>query len=284
MHRGYIKLWRKTVDSAVFKDEGLLKVWIWCLMKATHKPITVSFKTGRTVQTVDLQPGQFVFGRDSAAVELGMKPSTVRNRIQRLCVFGNVDSKADSKFTVITICNWDTYANTEMDGGQQSGHCEDSERTVRGHIQEQRRTKKHNKKPSLSRKLRFTDEDLETASWMFDRIKDLDPTAKSENLNKWADVIRLIRERDKRTDGEIRALFGWATDDSFWRTNILCPAKLRKQWTQLTVKMNNGEPKSPHRPADVPPPQHPHQDDEGNWVYADGQPYIHGEDYVPRAK
>ena len=34
---GWIKLHRKLLTSNVFDNEKLLKVWIWCLMKATHK-------------------------------------------------------------------------------------------------------------------------------------------------------------------------------------------------------------------------------------------------------
>lgn len=34
---GWIKLHRKLISSNVFDNEKVLKVWIWCLMKATHK-------------------------------------------------------------------------------------------------------------------------------------------------------------------------------------------------------------------------------------------------------
>lgn len=78
--------------------------------------------------------------------------------------------------------------------------------------------------------------DLVTAEWMYQQILTLNPTHKKPNIEKWADEIRLIRERDGRSDEEIRTLFAWANNDPFWRTNILSPATLRKQWDKLVIK------------------------------------------------
>lgn len=33
----YIKLFRKLLNSPIFENEKALKIWIWCLLKATHK-------------------------------------------------------------------------------------------------------------------------------------------------------------------------------------------------------------------------------------------------------
>lgn len=87
---------------------------------------------------------------------------------------------------------------------------------------------------SLSQSL-FSEQDSQTAPWMFNLILAMHPGYKSPNLDKWADDIRLIRERDNRTDSEIRDLFRSANSDSFWRKNILSPQTLRKQWDKLTI-------------------------------------------------
>ena len=36
-NKSYIKLFRKLLESPIFENEIALKVWIWCLLKATHK-------------------------------------------------------------------------------------------------------------------------------------------------------------------------------------------------------------------------------------------------------
>ena len=109
MNRGYIKLYRKTLESRAFQSEGLLKVWIWCLLKATHKEVWVPIKIGRGLTEVHLLPGQFIFGRESAAKKLKMKPSTVWKRIVKLKKLGNLNIQSNRQYSIITIVNWDTY-------------------------------------------------------------------------------------------------------------------------------------------------------------------------------
>jgi len=65
--------------SRVFQNEGLFKIWMWCLLKANHKGQWIIIKTGRGTTEVWIEPGQFIFGRLTAAKELKMKPSTVNH-------------------------------------------------------------------------------------------------------------------------------------------------------------------------------------------------------------
>lgn len=90
---------------------------------------------------------------------------------------------------------------------------------------------------SLSQK--HTDADRMVAEYILSLIQNLYPEFKIPNLEKWADEIRLMRERDKRSHDQIKIVFRWANNDPFWRTNILSPMKLRKQWDQLVIKMNS---------------------------------------------
>ena len=80
------------------------------------------------------------------------------------------------------------------------------------------------------------DEDERCARWLFDLVKQTVSGAKEPSFGAWADVVRLMRERDGRTHREICELFQWAHSDSFWCTNILCPKTLRDKWTRLTAQ------------------------------------------------
>ncbi|MEE9118191.1 MAG: hypothetical protein V3U02_06325 [Calditrichia bacterium] len=93
------------------------------------------------------------------------------------------------------------------------------------------------KKPK-NNKHNFSQQDLETAQWVFHKIQQINPNHREPSFKNWANEIRKIREIDKHTDQEIRELFHWANQDDFWGTNILSPSKLRKQWDQLTIKKN----------------------------------------------
>lgn len=120
MDRGYVKLWRKITDSQIFRNEGLLKMWIWCLTKATHKKRWITVKTGRSETEVELLPGQFVFGRDSAAKELNMNPSTVWKRMQKLKKVQNLTIESNSNCSIVSIINWDTYQGDIPKGDSES--------------------------------------------------------------------------------------------------------------------------------------------------------------------
>ncbi|WP_300752192.1 YdaU family protein [Janthinobacterium sp.] len=85
-------------------------------------------------------------------------------------------------------------------------------------------------------KRRHTDDDEKCARWLFGRVLANNANAKQPNIAIWANEVRLLRERDKRTHAEICELFQWAQGDAFWRSNILSPAKLREKWDQLTMK------------------------------------------------
>jgi hypothetical protein len=59
-----------------------------------------------------------------------------------------------------------------------------------------------------------------------------------------------MRTSDGRTNDEIRQVFQWANADHFWKTNILSPRKLRKQFSQVKLKMQ-AENERPHRNGDA---------------------------------
>ena len=142
MHRGYVKLWRRSIDSRVFKNPDLLKVWIWCLMRANHKSTWVEMKTGKSKIEVKVEPGQFVFGRKSAAKELGMPESSVRNRMVKLKNMRNVDIKEDRQYSIVSIVNWVSY----QDEINKKDIKEDRQRTGKGQAKDTDKNVKNEKK------------------------------------------------------------------------------------------------------------------------------------------
>lgn len=95
---------------------------------------------------------------------------------------------------------------------------------------------KATEKAAKPKKHHGTEDDHKAVRWMFERIREVDATAKEPNWDVWANDMRLMREQDGRTHREACELFGWANKDGFWRDNILSPAKLREKWQQLSLK------------------------------------------------
>jgi hypothetical protein len=65
-----------------------------------------------------------------------------------------------------------------------------------------------------------------------------DKPPSDKTLASWSDTIRLMIEQDRRTHSMIWRLFAWSATDDFWRTNILSPSSLRKNWGRLAAKYN----------------------------------------------
>ena len=117
MDRGWFKWWRKTTESAVFQSTtpDLIKVWDWCLSRANHSERWVSIPVGRGSTEVRLQPGQFVYGRHSAARLIpGLSARQVDRRIKKLELLECITVKAGTHYSVVSICHWETY----QDDGQ----------------------------------------------------------------------------------------------------------------------------------------------------------------------
>ena len=98
-------------------------------MKGNHEETWVPVKTGRGETQVHVLPGQFIFGRKTAAKELNMDTSNVRNRMKKLKTIGNVDMQPDTHYTIVTIINWGSYQVKEEKKDRQV----DTQRTPKGH-------------------------------------------------------------------------------------------------------------------------------------------------------
>ncbi len=102
---GYIKLHRKILDNGIFENAELLKVFVWCILKANSAPAVVY---GRKVKV-----GQFVTGRVTAAEELRLRPSTVYDRMNKLKQLRYIKIDSNNKNSLITVINYKTYQGTE---------------------------------------------------------------------------------------------------------------------------------------------------------------------------
>lgn len=85
-------------------------------MKATHDPM----KAIVGYQEVNLEPGQFIFGRRKAAEEIGLSEREIRTCIDSLNTRQNLTIKATNKFSIISIMNWGTYQNSNFPNDPQS--------------------------------------------------------------------------------------------------------------------------------------------------------------------
>ena len=121
---GWLKLHRSSLDSRVFTDDWLWRLWCWCLMRALWKR---GWQLG-----CELHPGQFVTGREAAAERLGVSGSKWYRGMQKLQEFGQIELRANSRFTVVTICNWQVYQQEDPPQRTASEQPPNNKRTTSG--------------------------------------------------------------------------------------------------------------------------------------------------------
>jgi hypothetical protein len=108
---GFILLSRSLLDSEVFASQKMLKIWVWCLLKANYKDKFVPIKVGKGETTVEVKRGSFLFGRFKAEEEIDIDGSTIYRILRKLESLGNIEIKASNQYSVVSICNYDSYQN-----------------------------------------------------------------------------------------------------------------------------------------------------------------------------
>ena len=104
--QGFIKLHRRLLESEAFEDPRLLKTWLWILCRANFKPVILNDGT-------QLKTGEFATSYNRAAVALNCTPNTVRAHFQRLSKMGQIYTRSNTRFTVVSVCNYRSYQHTD---------------------------------------------------------------------------------------------------------------------------------------------------------------------------
>lgn len=101
----WVKLYRKLLQSPIFENEKALKIWIWCLLKASYKDREQLVG----LQVVNLKSGQFIFGRKKASEELRMTESIIYKYIKLLEDLQMISIESNNKFSIVTVEKWEDY-------------------------------------------------------------------------------------------------------------------------------------------------------------------------------
>ena len=106
---GWIKLHRKLIDSKVFANPNILKIWIFFLVKANFKKVFVPVSCGTGITTVTLEKGQFLFGRNKAEKKLKINRNTIYKNMKKMEKDGLISIKSNNHYSIVTICNYEQY-------------------------------------------------------------------------------------------------------------------------------------------------------------------------------
>lgn len=237
------------MNSPVWQDPLYLKLWMYCLMKATHTERDQLVGN----QMIKLLPGQFVTGRIALADDLnkGMKAdikvsnSTWWRYLNNLEKWQMLNIKKTNKYSVISIVKWSEYQQDEQ-------QVNNKRTTDEQQLNTNKNVKNVKNEKKYSRKRVYDESSLyyRLSVFFYEQIKRNNPNHKEPNYQTWSDDIRKMIELDKRTDEQVRYLMQWVQEDDFEMANVLSPRKLRERFDQLVIKVKQTKKKQKPKSID----------------------------------
>ena len=100
-YEGWVRLWRKSIDSEVFQKAELWRLWTYLMMRANYEERQLS---GRTVK-----PGQLIISNVTLAERFGCDQSTIQRRMKKLEGMGNISMHPAKPGMIVTLLTWPTY-------------------------------------------------------------------------------------------------------------------------------------------------------------------------------
>ena len=113
---GWTKAWRRLLRWPFFRNPKVAHFWEYCRLKASHARcrVTVGYVE------VELEPGQFIFGRKVACQETGLSARTLRCALAALIRSKSLKTTIHPTrhFSVITVLNWEAWQGNGPGEGQ----------------------------------------------------------------------------------------------------------------------------------------------------------------------
>lgn len=251
--QGWIKLHRCLMSKPIWTESTPEQktILITLLMMANHQGREWEFQGQR--YTAD--PGQFVTSLESIATKCGkgITIQNVRTALKRFEKYEFLTNESTNKNRLITIVNWVIYQSSEDEPNKQTNtQLTSNQQATNKQLTTNKNVKNVKNERSNTSRQKYEPSDMELAKLLFTYIQDNgDREVKEPNFDKWANEIRLIRERDGKTHEQIKKAIDWSQNHSFWRTVILSPGKLRSQYTQLSMRAKEESGNNKQKPTNA---------------------------------
>ncbi|MGE6721073.1 hypothetical protein ACQKGD_27630 [Peribacillus frigoritolerans] len=241
MQNGWFKLYRDLLEKPLWVQSTPEQktVLITLLSMANHQEKEWEWKG----TSYKVAPGQFVTSLESIAEKCGKGISiqNVRTALKRFEKYEFLTNESTNKNRLVTIVNWGFYQGNSDDlTNQLTGNQQAVNKQLTTNKNEKKDKNEKNNNTSCPKQAYDENSSFYKLSFLFfEKIKMNNPAFKEPNFQKWSNDIRLMIERDNRTPEQIKYLINWCQNDNFWKSNILSPAKLRKQFDQLIIRVKS---------------------------------------------
>ena len=202
-NKGWICLHRKMIDWEWFSKPEMVQLFIFLLLRASVKEAKW--------QGLVIKRGQLVTSVASISTATKLTAQKIRTCLQRLEDSGQIERKTTNRFTVITICNYESYQDKQDDEQQTNNkQITNKQQTNNKQITTY---KQYNNNNNIT-----IDSNIDPAEQEFERFWDIYDKKvgnKQKLLQKW----RKLKEDERKAIFETLPKYVAATPEKKYRLN-----------------------------------------------------------------
>lgn len=117
-NKGWVSIYRKILENPISSKPDYLSVWLHLLLMANHSETHFIWNNKKQI----ILPGQLLTGRKKLSKITGVAESQIYKILNYLELEHQIEQQKTTKFTIITIVNWDRYQGKEHQKEQQSNN------------------------------------------------------------------------------------------------------------------------------------------------------------------
>jgi hypothetical protein len=241
-NQGWIKFHRKFINWEWYDDINTSRLFIHCLLKANHQD--------KKWRGITIKRGQFVTSLSKLAKESGLSLQQTRTSISKLKSTHDLTYTPTSKYTLITLDNFDKYQNSNTDSNTLTNtkitneqHSNNNQVTTNKNDKEYKEYKEYN---ISTPKIENFDDIHKLVVGFYEYQYEFYPQQLKEFKNKNGKlVLDSIKVIDKliRIDGytldDIKLALQSAVRDEFWKKQIISLRGLRNKAKNGNTKFDN---------------------------------------------
>jgi len=237
---GWVKLHRSIKDNWVWKDKPFSKgqAWLDILMECNHKPGKVNIG----LSVIPVERGQKLWSIKDMADQWGWSRKKVSSFLNVLEMDNMLHQKRTSKYTLLTIVNYDLYQSKD-DEEEHQKNITGTSREHHGNTNKNVKNDKNINNKEYQKKYSDGSFEMKCVNYLPSSIKSEMPGAKLPTtdiaIDKWCDYIEKMIRIDKRPEDDIWNTLVFARADHFWKVNIRSTSKFREKYETLYLQMKN---------------------------------------------
>jgi hypothetical protein len=110
MSQSWVCVHRQILDNPIFKNDKLFRVFMYCLLKASHS--NNDQLVGDAI--VHVKKGELVSGRKAISRDTNLTEMNVRTALEKLKKLKILTIKSTNKYSIISIVNWSFYQKNQQ--------------------------------------------------------------------------------------------------------------------------------------------------------------------------